>query len=150
METNLSFCEGKHLSPVTKKQIDEFVDLQGKSTFLQELNDGRKNVKKRIKTMALWTKKKCLEKGGLKKEKIPKRHLRGWIASPCVATLNRRRRICRRLAVGLTTRLSWQHKKSWTNSTPHGFGLLLFYCFLLWVDKSWLINEFVLLWKSCL
>ena len=85
--------------------------------------------------------KNCLKKRGLKKEKIPKRHLRGWIASPCVATLNRRRRICRRLAVGLTTRLSWQHKKSWTNSTPDGFGLLLFYCSLLWVDNSWLINE---------
>ena len=51
-----------------------------------------KSGKKVIKTIPLW-KKKRLKKGGLKKEKISKRHLRGWIASPCVATLNRRRRI---------------------------------------------------------
>ena len=49
--------------------------------------------------------------------------------------------MCCHLAVGLTTRLSWQHKKSWTNSTPDGFRLLPFYCSLLRVDKSWLINE---------
>ena len=52
METNLSFCEGKHLSPVTNKQINEFVDLLRRSVVLQELYNGRKNVKKRIKMVA--------------------------------------------------------------------------------------------------
>ena len=36
METNLSFCEGEHLSPVTNKQLDEFVDLPRRSVVLQE------------------------------------------------------------------------------------------------------------------
>ena len=36
METNLSFREGKHIPPVTKKQIDEFVDLQRKSVVLKQ------------------------------------------------------------------------------------------------------------------
>ena len=57
METNLSFCEGKHLSPVTNKQINEFVDLLRRSVVLQELYNGRKNVKKRIKMVALREKK---------------------------------------------------------------------------------------------
>ena len=41
MQTNLSFCEGKHLSPVTKKQIDEFVELQTKSVVLVQRLKGR-------------------------------------------------------------------------------------------------------------
>ena len=57
MKTNLSFCEGKHLSPVTNKQINEFVDLLRRSVVLQELYNGRKNVKKIIKMIALRKKK---------------------------------------------------------------------------------------------
>ena len=34
----------------------------------------------------------------------------GWITSLYVTKLNRRRRICCRLEVGLTTRLSWQYE----------------------------------------
>ena len=40
METNFSFWKGKHLSPVTKKQIDEFVKLQRKSVTVERSSRG--------------------------------------------------------------------------------------------------------------
>ena len=50
-----------------------------------------KNAEKRFKTMASW-KKNYLKKGGLKKEKISKRCLRGWNTQPRVEPhINRRR-----------------------------------------------------------
>ena len=120
-----------------KKKANPFGRLGARSKTFQSYYETtvEKTGENGIKTIAL-IKKNCLKKEGLKKEKVSKRHRRGWIASPCAATLNRRRRICRRLAVGLTTRLSWQHKKSWTKSTPDGFGLLPLYCSLLRVGKS--------------
>ena len=66
----LIFCGGKHLSPVTNKQINEFVDLQRRSVVLQELYNGRKNVKKRIKMVALRKKKR--RKRRIKKRKKSK------------------------------------------------------------------------------
>ena len=36
MESNSSLCEGEHLTRVTKNQIEEFVELQGKSVVLLE------------------------------------------------------------------------------------------------------------------
>ena len=129
MEANLSFCEGKHLSPVTNKQINEFVDLLRRSVVLQELYNGRKNVKKRIKMIALRKKKRT--KGGLKEEKSPKRHLRGWNTSPCAAS---------RVTVGLTTSLSEPRKETWDKLYPR-WVYIDCYCSLLWVSESWLINE---------
>ena len=101
-------------------------------------NDSRKVLRK-----ALW-KKKMLRKMRIKKnKKIPKGHLRGWITSPCVATLNRRRRICRRLAVG--TRLSWQEKlvKSYARWVRTAIVLLFS------IVSRWLINEFALFLIVC-
>ena len=53
-------------------------------------------------------KKNYLKKGGLKKEKISKRRLRGWNTQPRVEPhINRRRQIKPpSIAVSLTTRLS--------------------------------------------
>ena len=61
METNLSFCGSTHLSPVTNRQIDEFVDLLRRSVVLQQLYNGRKNVKKIIKMIALRLKKEKIQ-----------------------------------------------------------------------------------------
>ena len=96
---HISFC-AEDLTLVTSNQINKGKVKPFGRLSLDLIEDLRKLLettveksgKKVIKTIPLW-KKKRLKKGGLKKEKISKRHLRGWIASPCVATLNRRRRI---------------------------------------------------------
>ena len=57
MESNLSFFEGEHLFPVTKKQIEElnFVERQRKSVvLLQELKSIWKKEEK-IKCKLVWS-----------------------------------------------------------------------------------------------
>jgi len=48
MESNSSLCECEHLTRVTKKQIEEFVELQGKSVvLLQELKAFERTKRKK-------------------------------------------------------------------------------------------------------
>ena len=48
MESNSSLCEGEHLTPVTKKQIEESVELQWKSVdLLQELKAFERTKRKK-------------------------------------------------------------------------------------------------------
>ena len=48
MESNSSLCEGEHLTGVTKKQIEEFVELQWKSVvLLQELKAFERTKRKK-------------------------------------------------------------------------------------------------------
>ena len=48
IESNSSLCEGEHLTGVTKNQIEEFVELQGKSVvLLQELKAFERTKRKK-------------------------------------------------------------------------------------------------------